>query len=240
MNITTYTPDYNGPVAIVYKKGDKLGISETLQNRLEFIGAKFEESWMELQDGSSTIWAFQLTKELESNERAEKMRLAGNALASHVNGLGLDSIKLEGPFQAEVCEGAILGNYQFLKFFSDAQKRRNSLTKIFVEDENAENIQRIKYSTLGTLLARDLVNRPVIDLTATKLAEEAKAAGKRHGFSVEVLEKKQIESLKMGGLLGVNYGSVEPPTFTIMEYKGESATNEKPVVLVGKGVVYDT
>jgi leucyl aminopeptidase len=80
----------------------------------------------------------------------------------------------------------------------------------------------------------------VIDLTATKLAEEAKAAGKRHGFSVEVLEKKQIESLKMGGLLGVNYGSVEPPTFTIMEYKGEGASNQQPVVLVGKGVVYDT
>ena len=80
----------------------------------------------------------------------------------------------------------------------------------------------------------------MIDLTATKLAEEAKAAGKRHGFSVEVLEKKQIESLKMGGLLGVNYGSVEPPTFTIMEYKGEGASNQQPVVLVGKGVVYDT
>ncbi|MGD1981880.1 MAG: leucyl aminopeptidase [Flavobacteriales bacterium] len=240
MNITTYTPDYNGPVAIVYKKGDNLSISETLQNRLDAYAAKFEESWMELQDGSTTVWAFQLTKELEANERAEKMRLAGNALAGKVNGLGLDRVKLEGPFQAEVSEGAVLGNYQFLKFFSDAHKRRNSLVQILVEDENAEDIQRIKNSTLGTLLARDLVNRPVIDLTATKLAEEAKAAGKRHGFSVEVLEKKQIESLKMGGLLGVNYGSVEPPTFTIMEYQGEGASNKKPIVLVGKGVVYDT
>ena len=240
MNITTYTPDYNGPVAIVYKKGDNLSISETLQNRLDAYAAKFEESWMELQDGSTTVWAFQLTKELEANERAEKMRLAGNSLALKVNGLGLDRVKLEGPFQAEVSEGAVLGNYQFLKFFSDAHKRRNSLVQIQVENENAEDIQRIKNSTLGTLLARDLVNRPVIDLTATKLAEEAKAAGKRHGFSVEVLEKKQIESLKMGGLLGVNYGSVEPPTFTIMEYKGEGASNQQPVVLVGKGVVYDT
>ena len=190
MNITTYTPDYNGPVAIVYKKGDNLSISETLQNRLDAYAAKFEESWMELQDGSTTVWAFQLTKELEANERAEKMRLAGNSLALKVNGLGLDRVKLEGPFQAEVSEGAVLGNYQFLKFFSDAHKRRNSLVQIQVEDENAEDIQRIKNSTLGTLLARDLVNRPVIDLTATKLAEEAKAAGKRHGFSVEVLEKK--------------------------------------------------
>ena len=136
MNITTYTPDYNGPVAIVYKKGDNLSISKTLQNRLDAYAAKFEESWMELQDGSTTVWAFQLTKELEANERAEKMRLAGNALAGKVNGLGLDRVKLEGPFQAEVCEGAILGNYQFLKFFSDAHKRRNSLVQLLVEDEN--------------------------------------------------------------------------------------------------------
>ncbi|MDA8816725.1 M17 family metallopeptidase, partial [Schleiferiaceae bacterium] len=90
------------------------------------------------------------------------------------------------------------------------------------------------------LFARELVNTPVIDLTATDLAKQAKEASKRHGFSIEVLEKKQIESLKMGGLLAVNYGSTEPPVFIIMEHKPKHATNEKPLVLVGKGVVYDT
>ena len=240
MNITSYTPDYNGPVAIVYKKGEALHISETLQSRMDSYGSKFEEGWMELQDGSQTTWLYQITKDLDENERAEKMRLAGNALANKVNALGLDRIKVEGMHQAQICEGAILGNYQFLKFFSDAHKRKNSLIQLQVQDETQADILAVKNATLGTLLARDLVNRPVIDLTATQLSEEAKAAGKRHGFSVEVLEKKQIESLKMGGLLGVNYGSVEPPTFTIMEYKGEGASNEKPIVLVGKGVVYDT
>jgi leucyl aminopeptidase len=55
-----------------------------------------------------------------------------------------------------------------------------------------------------------------------------------------VLNKKQIETLKMGGLLAVNQGSVEPPTFTIMEYKPAKTKNKKPIVLVGKGVVFDT
>jgi len=64
--------------------------------------------------------------------------------------------------------------------------------------------------------------------------------GKAHGISVEVFKKKKIESLKMGGLLAVNRGSIEPPTFTIMEYKPAKAVNKKPYVLVGKGVVYDT
>ncbi|HKL39675.1 MAG TPA: M17 family metallopeptidase, partial [Cryomorphaceae bacterium] len=47
-------------------------------------------------------------------------------------------------------------------------------------------------------------------------------------------------SLKMGGLLSVNQGSTKEPTFTIIEYKPKNATNDKPVVLVGKGIVYDT
>jgi leucyl aminopeptidase len=55
-----------------------------------------------------------------------------------------------------------------------------------------------------------------------------------------VLGKTQIESLKMGGLLAVNKGSIDPPTFTIAEYNPANAVNKKPVVLVGKGVVYDT
>ena len=80
MNITTYTPDYNGPVAIVYKKGDNLSISETLQNRLDAYAAKFEESWMELQDGSTTVWAFQLTKELEAMSVRKKCVLQETAL----------------------------------------------------------------------------------------------------------------------------------------------------------------
>ena len=80
----------------------------------------------------------------------------------------------------------------------------------------------------------------MIELSATDLANQAKEAAKRHGFSIEVLEKKQIESLKMGGLLAVNTGSPEPPTFIIMEHKPKNATNDQPIVLVGKGVVYDT
>jgi leucyl aminopeptidase len=65
-------------------------------------------------------------------------------------------------------------------------------------------------------------------------------AGKASGFKVEVLSKNQIEALNMGGLLGVNKGSIDPPTFTIMEYKPAKAVNKQPLVFVGKGVVFDT
>ncbi|MCE2495466.1 MAG: leucyl aminopeptidase [Flavobacteriales bacterium] len=92
----------------------------------------------------------------------------------------------------------------------------------------------------GTVRARDLSNEPLSTLTAARYAEIMKEWGGELGIKVTVLEKKQIESLKMGGLLAVNRGSIDPPTFTIMEWSPEDAINEKPVVLVGKGVVYDT
>jgi leucyl aminopeptidase len=88
--------------------------------------------------------------------------------------------------------------------------------------------------------ARDLINTPVLDLTAEDLAARAEELGQIYGFKVTVLNQAKIESLKMGGLLGVNKGSVDPATFSILEYKPEKAVNSAPYVLVGKGVVYDT
>jgi leucyl aminopeptidase len=73
-----------------------------------------------------------------------------------------------------------------------------------------------------------------------KFAEEMKEKCESAGAKVEVFNKSKIESLKMGGLLAVNKGSIDPPTFTIMEWKPEDAINEKPYIFVGKGVVYDT
>ena len=64
--------------------------------------------------------------------------------------------------------------------------------------------------------------------------------GKEGGFKVTIFNKARIEKEKMGGLLSVNRGSIQPPTFTIMEYVPKKALNKKPIVLVGKGVVYDT
>ncbi len=72
------------------------------------------------------------------------------------------------------------------------------------------------------------------------LADEIKKIGDIAGFKVEVLTKGKIEALKMGGLLAVNKGSVDPPVFCILEWHPDNCVNKKPFVLVGKGVVYDT
>ena len=59
-------------------------------------------------------------------------------------------------------------------------------------------------------------------------------------LEVKLHDKAAIESMKMGGVLAVNRGSIEPPVFIEMHYCSSNSKNKKPIVLVGKGVTYDT
>jgi leucyl aminopeptidase len=77
-------------------------------------------------------------------------------------------------------------------------------------------------------------------MNSRQFAKEIEALAKDSGSKVEVMNKKKIESLKMGGLLAVNKGSIDHPFFAVIEWKPEKYVNEKPFVFVGKGIVYDT
>lgn len=139
-------------------------------------------------------------------------------------------------------EGMALGNYQFLKYRNDASKERNSMRAIYILDEtiSRRDAELLQISTQAVYTARDLVNEPQSFLTSEVLAGEFVRLGKEAGFSVTVFNKKKITELQMGGLLAVNKGSIQPPTFTIMEWKPANAKNKRPIVLIGKGVTYDT
>ncbi len=91
----------------------------------------------------------------------------------------------------------------------------------------------------GMALAKDLGNLPGNLCTPAHLAETAEALGKQYKFEVEVLERDDMEKLGMGSFLSVARGSHQPPKFIVMHYKGGKA-KAKPVVLVGKGITFDT
>ncbi len=136
-------------------------------------------------------------------------------------------------------EGLLLSDYQFLNYVTD--KKINSLKKVeLVAKISANELNEIIILAEATNLAKDLVNEPVSFLNATQLGEEAKKIAKIAGFKIEVFGKSKIETLKMGGLLAVNKGSLDQPTFSILEWNPAKAKNKKPIILVGKGVVYDT
>lgn len=91
----------------------------------------------------------------------------------------------------------------------------------------------------GVSLAKDLGNLPPNVCTPTYLAEQAVKLGKHYDFKVTVLERDKLEKLGMGSFLGVTQGSEQPPKFIVMEHlKGKKS--QKPVVLVGKGITFDT
>lgn len=176
----------------------------------------------------------------------EVLRRMADGQAAALNGQKKTSVIIsslvERKFTLAFIEGMILGNYQFIKHKTKAAKEKHTLENIFVQARDVDNkhLSELMIVTDAVCKARDLVNEPVNILNAKGLSQAFVQMGKDAGFSVEVFNKAKITSLKMGGLLAVNAGSVDEPTFSIMEYKGRGAKNKQPYVLVGKGVVYDT
>lgn len=188
----------------------------------------------------SILVAFLPAKKVDYKVK-EEARKAGCNIINSLNKKKINAVSLLSKSEAIAyfIEGMILTNYQFLKYKSD--KKTNSLNTIKVVDGiSKEEIEELVAITTATNYARNLVNEPLSFLNAVQFSEEIKSLGKEAGFKVEVLNKSKIESLKMGGLLAVNKGSIDPPTFSIMEWKPKNAKNKKPLVLVGKGIVYDT
>lgn len=179
---------------------------------------------------------------VKESENAEKMRKHGAAFRARLDRKVME-IAVAGSSDAVFAflEGFLLASYQFVGYFKDRDEKIFLLENIIVDERfGDEKVLELINITAAVFWARDMVNEPVSYLNAEQLAAEIVELGEDTDLTVNVLEQTQIESLKMGGLLAVNQGSIDPATFTIIEYKGKDYTNKKPIVLVGKGVVYDT
>jgi leucyl aminopeptidase len=102
-----------------------------------------------------------------------------------------------------------------------------------------QGLRRGEAIAAGVTLAREFANRPGNHCTPSFLGEQAKKLGKDFGLKVEVMDRKAIEKLGMGSFLAVAQGSDEPPRFIVAQYHGAAKT-QAPVVLVGKGITFDT
>lgn len=200
----------------------------------------------QLNGAESSLSIVKIDTAKEEYKTLEAARKAGNAISKFLNAKKITEasvfnasrkIKLTAAF----AEGLALSNYEFLKY-KTKEKKEKSLIALHVDSKSCDKktLEDLSKIVAANFFARTLINEPLSYLTATQLSKEIQQAGKDNGFSVTVFDKKKIESLKMGGLLSVNKGSVDPPTFTLLEYKGYRPKNKKPIVLVGKGVVYDT
>ncbi|OFX57989.1 MAG: peptidase M17 [Bacteroidetes bacterium GWA2_30_7] len=204
-----------------------------------------KQTVIEINQYSRKIFILFNKNEKHDFELIEKYRKLGNKFYKALSKNKIEKITIENKTESEdfllaVSEGIILSSYKFDKYLT--KKEEYNLTKIELIGSKSLSVKINELKTIceSVFITRDLVNEPLSYLTAVQLAEEAKKLGKECGFKVEVFNKKKIEALRMGGILAVNMGSIEPPTFTILEWKPEKAVNKKPIILVGKGVVFDT
>lgn len=239
----------NDHVVIFTKDKKRFNTSYFSPTEKNFIQSELEnDSKLVVINQYMRIVALQVVERDKKTKYAllESMRKAGNYLASVLNKRKIQHITLTDERLSDellaYAEGICLGNYQFLKYKKDDKKDTHTLQTINIFSKNIDRrqIDKLNISCEATCKARDLVNEPQNFLTATQLSKEFQQLGKEAGFNVEVFNKSKIIAMKMGGLMAVNQGSPEPPTFTVMEYKPRKAINKNPVVLVGKGVVYDT
>ncbi len=219
------------------------------KDEIAFTKKNFEQENKSVEFNKLTHWVFvQLIETKPSIDGTKEMaRKSADLLLISINKQKISTVAILDYSKNEVlalpfAEGMALGNYQFLKYFKEKKKKTNSLSEIKIISSvvDQKSVEQLNVLTEANAAARTLVNEPLSYLTAEKFSEEIKALFKETDAKVEVLNKKKIESLKMGGLLAVNKGSIDPPTFNIIEYKPDNAVNEKPFVFVGKGVVYDT
>ena len=194
-------------------------------------------------------WLFVIYADSSKGESSfwEECRKKGNEINIHLRKEMITEISIKGIKEdidgvIAIAEGLALGSYDFSKYITKASENSSELKEIAFLDRwiPEERITELKISVDAVYRVREMINEPVSYMNAEKLAETFVAMGKEAGFSTEIYHREKIEELKMGGLLAVNRGSIDPPTFSVLEWHPENAKNTSPIVLVGKGVTYDT
>ena len=208
--------------------------------------------------GAARVLLVGLGKEADFTDRAyaEAVRTALRALAS-TKATSVTWTLTEHAARDKDTAWAVLtavtlireASYRFIERHPELKSKRDkngtSLRKVVLAVPAADAKAAAVAAARGTAVAngmdltRDLGNLPSNICTPTYLANTARQIAKDFKLKVEVLGRKQIEALKMGAFLAVTKGSVEPPAFIVLRYEGGPA-KQAPVVLVGKGITFDT
>jgi leucyl aminopeptidase len=143
--------------------------------------------------------------------------------------------------------GIVEGMYRFDRMKSKPEEPKRALRKVVLQVARQGDIAAGKAAAAralaiaeGVSLARDLGNLPANVCTPSHLAAEARGLAKSHGLRCEILERKELEKLGMGAFLAVARGSHEPAKLIVLQHRGAKKKDAPPVVLVGKGVTFDT
>ena len=179
-------------------------------------------------------------------------KIAGTA-ARHLKSRGVKKMVFlarEGERGADaaqaVTEGLLVAEFESDKYRSEKKNKAIESVSLAGFDNGQGDalnsaIERGRVIAESQNFARDLINEPSNRLTPRMLAARAEAMAKEVGLGVEILDDRKITELKMGALLAVAQGSVEPPRVIVLRYEPLTPRPGAPVLgLVGKGVTFDT
>jgi leucyl aminopeptidase len=150
-----------------------------------------------------------------------------------------------GPEHAEALVAAASDATYVYRHTKPSAPEASSLAKVSLAHgkaqaaEVAQALKRGQAIAAGVRVARECANRPANHCTPGFLADEARRLAKQYGMKVEILERKDAEKLGMGAFLAVAQGSDEAPKFIVLRHEGADR-GDAPVVLVGKGITFDT
>jgi len=189
------------------------------------------------------------------NVRREQLRLACGTIAKQAASVKAKDLLLVLPKDflldaVEIaqccCEGVLLGKYRFdlYKNPKDEKDKPVPLERFGLHDGGLPRAAVQKGMEWGKALgeaacaARDMANQPGNGWTAASFAEYAKKLAKKTSLKCKVLDKSALQKLGMGGLVGVNQGSAQPPYLVVLEHK--TSKRNPTVLLVGKGLTFDS
>ena len=163
-------------------------------------------------------------------------------IATITHGAGIAGLDPEACAQA-IAEGTVLGLYTFRRHKKPKEDDVDvrELTLVEFDEAKVETLRR--GAERGVVLAeaanfaRDMANEPSNILTPTEMAERARALAEETGLECEIFDQPWMEERGMGAFLGVARGSLEPPKFIVLRYRGGGSTH---LALVGKGITFDT
>ena len=149
----------------------------------------------------------------------------------------------EGLIEA-ISEGIALSLYSFNRYKTNDKGEKSKVKQVTIlinADKNKIQpiIDRTGLLVEAVNLARDLSNLPPNDCSPSQLASIAVSVGTEYGLKTRIVERYEMESLGLNGIVSVGKGSQNPPKLIILEYHG-STDDRKPYLLVGKGVTFDT
>ncbi|MDP4000995.1 MAG: leucyl aminopeptidase [bacterium] len=165
-------------------------------------------------------------------------------------GIVLPSIKASDLIQYLELTGFALmfGIYKFTHYkHTEPNETKHNLENIYVLNKSVttkaeQALEQGVNIGLATNNSRDLANHPGNVATPTHLANHALKLAKKYKLKIKVLNPVEIKKEGMGLLTGVSLGSDEPPKFIVLEHlaTGKQAKQSKPIVLVGKGLTFDS